>query len=108
MKMNKKIITMLVTGALLVGVAGTATVSACSSESSDSTKATINRESTEGRGIPKNHEGEGRKGALAAYAEMSGMEVEEIETYLQDNDMSLKDLITENGDLEEFEENCQR
>ncbi|HKK95281.1 MAG TPA: hypothetical protein VJ916_03015 [Anaerovoracaceae bacterium] len=102
MKMNKKILTLLIAGALLVGASGTMAASAYCLDESCNNESLVNQESTLNKQGPNTHKGNNGKGTLTAYAEMSGLDSEELKEYLDAKDMTLRDLITENSDLDEF------
>ena len=115
MNNNKKIVTLLIIGSLLIAISGVGLVLEKNSLIKESPEIALNAQlpdehsecGSEGieQGGSKNNR---RSDSLSVYSEILGIDEEELIEYLHENNITLKDLISENGDSEEFRENMQR
>lgn len=115
MNNNKKIITLLIIGSLLIVISGVGLVLEKDSLIKESPEIALNAQLPDehsecgGEGIEQEGSKNNRRGdSLSVYSDILGIDEEELIEYLHENNITLKDLISENGDSEEFRENMQR
>ncbi|MBK5253227.1 MAG: hypothetical protein JJE03_01945 [Peptostreptococcaceae bacterium] len=130
--MNKKILTLLIAGGLLMGTSGIGMAYAASDSANEITTQNkfqqgdyqyedcddeMNQRQTKNSCTERNQfqnksettekRQQHGKDAISKYAELSGMTDEEILEYMKDNECSLTELATEKGNLEDFTETFQ-
>ncbi len=133
--MNKKILTLLLVGGLLLGTSGVGVAYANTAHSSQRQDQAyqVQKENVEKRQIQnrnenvekcqtksknknavnrQNQNNEERhqhgENAISIYSEISGMTEDEISEYMKDNECGLKELATKNKDMEKLRETLRK